>query len=97
MHRTHCLLMLCLLPLAVRESGTEVTDEQNAPFRGCRSLASRCHSAMDGASNWVQNLRQSSRLNRMRHGQPSACPTPGIGWATTRTHPRPTSTPRRTW
>jgi hypothetical protein len=52
------------------------------------TFASRCHSAMDGASNWVQNLRQSSRLNRIRHGQPSACHTPGTGWATTRTHPR---------
>jgi beta-galactosidase len=42
---------------------------------------------MDGASNWVQNLRQSSGLNRMRHGQRSACHTPGTGLATTRTRP----------
>ena len=50
MSRPLCLLMLCLLPFAV-DIQAQTHRRAERPVPRLQTLASRCHSAMDGASN----------------------------------------------
>jgi ferric-dicitrate binding protein FerR (iron transport regulator) len=91
MPRPLCLLMLFLLPLAVENRA-----QKTQTSRTHRSTAVDPRVEMSLRDGWRFKLGPDS-ATELKAEHPSVCHTPGTGWATTRTHPRPTSTPRRTW